>query len=72
VRAYGDILKQFKHYHKHIEVIKTKGSDPAEKKWVYKDTPIVMHSYGGSKEITRSLLKLNSLNLYFSLSLKRS
>jgi len=34
-------------------------------------TPIIMHSYGGSVEITKALLKLN-LNIYFSLSLKRS
>jgi Tat protein secretion system quality control protein TatD with DNase activity len=33
---------------------------------------VVMHSYGGSKEITQSLLKINNLPIYFSLSLKRS
>jgi Tat protein secretion system quality control protein TatD with DNase activity len=31
-----------------------------------------MHSYGGSKEITASLLKLNTLNIYFSLCLNRT
>lgn len=31
-----------------------------------------MHSYGGSKEITQSLLKLNNLNIFFSLCLKRT
>lgn len=31
-----------------------------------------MHSYGGSEEITKSMLKLENLNIFFSLSLKRS
>jgi Tat protein secretion system quality control protein TatD with DNase activity len=31
-----------------------------------------MHSYGGSKEITTALLKLSTLNIYFSLCLNRS
>lgn len=33
---------------------------------------VIMHSYGGSKEITQALLKLDTLPIYFSLSLKRN
>lgn len=69
VRAFGDLLKHFKHYNKEIEA-KTK-KEIAEG-WKYESTPIIMHSYGGSKDVTKSLLKLTNLNIFFSLSLKRS
>ena len=31
-----------------------------------------MHSYGGSEDITKSMIKLNNLNIFFSLCLRRS
>jgi hypothetical protein len=31
-----------------------------------------MHSYGGSDDITKSMIKLNNINIYFSLCLKRN
>ena len=58
VRAHGDMLKYFKKL-----VIPKESGVPN----------IVMHSYGGSKEITLSLLKLSpTLNIYFSLCQKRN
>jgi Tat protein secretion system quality control protein TatD with DNase activity len=72
VRAYGDILKHFKQYNKMIESQVKNEAKEEGVGYKYKGTPIIMHSYGGSKEITKSLLKLTNLNVYFSLSLKRS
>jgi len=56
VRAHGEMLKYFK------KAAKQEAKLPH----------IIMHSYGGSKEITQALLKLESLPIYFSLSLKRT
>jgi len=66
-------LKIFKKYNKIFEK-HNKNKNKEEEKALEFDcrAPIIMHSYGGSKEITLGLLKLNRLNLFFSLSLKRS
>jgi TatD DNase family protein len=58
VRAHGEMLKILKHFNKNIDQ--------------HIKPHLVMHSYGGSLDITKALLKLTNLNIYFSLSLKRS
>lgn len=57
VRAHGEMLKILKKINKSF-----KGGESS----------LIMHSYGGSIEITKSLLKLSNLSIYFSLSLRRS
>jgi TatD DNase family protein len=57
VRAHGEMLKLLKDLNK--AKLQTKPH-------------LIMHSYGGSPDITRSMLKLTNLNIYFSLCLRRS
>ena len=49
VRAYGEMLKFFKKYHKSIEESKKNKAEKENKEQSYQGTPIIMHSYGGSK-----------------------
>lgn len=57
VMAYGELLKTFKQLSKTIKVA---------------SPPLILHSYGGSKDMVKSLLKLSNLDIYFSLSLMGS
>lgn len=58
VHAHGDMMKLLKKFDKDVKKV-----DPPFN--------LVMHSYGGSAEFTKSYLKLQNINVYFSLCLNR-
>lgn len=59
VHAHGDMIKILKKFDK-----EAKGIDPP--------LNLIMHSYGGTGEFTKSYLKLQNIMVYFSLCLNRN
>ena len=80
VRAYGELFKIIKAMNRDIINKDITNKDIMNKDISKQDVVndgngnphLIMHSYGGSKEMTKSLMKLKNLNIFFSLSLRGS